>query len=69
MPATPTTELTKHTHHLRKGDVSFIRDRFYPIAAATVIRKVVSQFVDNLNRPVSSKQVARLVSELESDDA
>jgi hypothetical protein len=60
-------DLTKHTLHLRRGDYATIRDAFPQTGAAVVIRKIVSDFVDQLSPPVTAKELARLKKTEPSD--
>jgi hypothetical protein len=40
-------DLQKHTLNLRRGDVDRLREVFPNVEVSTVIRKVVSKFVDD----------------------
>lgn len=58
---------TKHTMWLREGDMEFLKSRFPAIGGSAVIRAIVSDFVDKLDRPIEDNQVAELVREIEAD--
>lgn len=55
--------LTKHTLFLRQGDMGFLRDHFPRLGASEVIRRVVSKFVDRLDRPIPDDQLQELMKE------
>jgi len=55
--------LKKHTLNLREGDFDEIADRFENVGASLVIRRIVSNFVDNLRS--GDKQAAFNISEEE----
>lgn len=68
MPAPSDTALQKHTLYLREGDYTFLADKFGRGKAALVIRRVITNFVDSLDRPVDKAQVEALLSEEELSD-
>ena len=53
MPKIP-EDLTKHTFHLRRGDVEKLRDIYPGVPTALVIRRLISTTVDRFenNQPV-----------------
>ena len=55
-----TEELSKHTLNLRRGDYETIREAFPSTGAAVVIRKIVSDFADQLSPPVTEAELAKL---------
>ncbi len=63
MKSPPSDKLHKHTLFLRKGDFDFLADRFPRLSASRVIRKVVSNFVDKLDRPVADDQLAEILED------
>ena len=63
MPQPPSDKLHKHTLFLRKGDFDFLSDRFPRLSASRVIRKVVANFVDKLDRPVDDDQIAEILED------
>lgn len=42
--------ISKHTLNLREGDYDKLRDAFPDVGAAVIIRRIVSKFVDELDR-------------------
>lgn len=52
--------LEKHTLRLRPGDVNFLRDRFPRIPVNKTIRKIVSNAVDKLDRPVTEAELEEI---------
>lgn len=58
--------LTKHTLFLREGDMTILREKFPSTGGSVIIRKLVARFVDDLNRPVTDKQVQKLLAEEEA---
>ena len=57
MPRQATETLTKHTLLLREGDYDQLRQRFAKIGAGPVIRRLVSDAVDKLNKPLTKREL------------
>ena len=55
-----TKSLSKHTLNLRAGDYEFIKDRFPKQGAAIIIRRIVSNFVDKCDQPLTDKELEDL---------
>ena len=51
------TKLHKHTLLLRAGDFQAIGDAFPKQGASAIIRKIVSQFANKLNRPLTEEEL------------
>ncbi len=60
-------DLSKHTMMFRKGDFAFLQDRFPKMGASAVIRKITSDFIDKLDRPVDEKQVEEILAAEEAE--
>lgn len=52
--------LEKHTLRLRAGDVEYIRNRFPKVGSNAVIRRIVSNFVDQIATPVTEADLIDL---------
>lgn len=50
--------LQKHTLNLRAGDMERIRDAYPDIPASTIVRQVISTFVDKLDAAGKSPEVS-----------
>jgi hypothetical protein len=50
----PKDDLTKHTIRLRRGDTEFLDERFPKLRHNVVIRQLVAQFVDKIERQQSN---------------
>lgn len=65
---TPSSNLTKHTVFLHRGDMAFLRQHFESLGASYIIRKLVRNLVEQLDRPVPSEQVQELLAEEDRAD-
>lgn len=59
---------TKHTIWLRPGDMEKLRDRFPQKGASFVIRKLVADFVDRLDRPLTEDEIEGLMEAPELEE-
>lgn len=50
-------KLRRHTLYLREGDFALLQQYFPKQGASLVIRKIVSQFVNKLDRPVTEEEL------------
>lgn len=56
--------LTKHTLNLRKGDFDQLKAMYPEIGAAAIIRKVVSKYVDSMDRPITEEELKSVTIEV-----
>lgn len=57
------SELTRHTLFLRTGDMQRLRDKFPAIGASSVVRRLVSGFLDRIDLPVPDEDIKELMAE------
>lgn len=55
--------LEKHTLRFRPGDIEFLRDRFPRVPVNKTVRRIVSNAVDRLNRPITEEELKELENE------
>jgi hypothetical protein len=62
----PKVDLKKHTLNLREGDYARINDVFAKdgISASFVIRRIISRYVDGLDRPPTIEEIEQIQGEI-----
>lgn len=63
----PSEDKTKHTLWLREGDMRRLKERYSTLGASAVIRRIVSNFIDEKLDSVPTEEVQALIQDAEKE--